>query len=49
VLLAACTEETNIEQVNIEELVKTTVQSAEKHDVSKLEEFELRRNLLNSY
>lgn len=43
-LLAACTEETTIqslEQVNIEEMVTTTVQSAKKHDVSKFDQYEL--------
>ena len=43
-LLAACTEETstlNIEQKDIEEIVTTAVQSAQKHDVSKFEKFEL--------
>jgi micrococcal nuclease len=43
-LLAACTEELStlsIEQKSIEEIVTTTVQSAEKHDVSKFEKFQL--------
>ena len=43
-LLAACTEETTtlgIEQKDMEEIVTTTVQSAQKHDVSKFEKFEL--------
>ena len=43
-LLAACTEETTTNsnvQENVEEIVKTTVQSAQKHDVSKFEQYEL--------
>ena len=43
-LLTACTEELStlsIEQKSIDEIVTTTVQSAEKHDVSKFEKFQL--------
>ena len=43
-LLAACTEEMTtpiIEQQNIEQLVDATVQSAQMHDVSKFEKYEL--------
>lgn len=43
-LLAACAEETkthSIEQGKIDEIVTTTVQSAEKHDVSSFEKYEL--------
>ena len=43
-LLVACTEEKTIdgiEQENIYEIVTTTKQSAQKHDVSEFEQFEL--------
>ena len=42
-LLAACTEETtkNNVQENVEEIVRTSVQSAEKYDVSKFDQYEL--------
>ena len=43
-LLVACTEEKIIdrfEQENIDEIVITTKQTAQKHDVSRFEQFEL--------
>ncbi|MGE7842150.1 thermonuclease family protein [Lysinibacillus sp. NPDC093712] len=43
-VLSACTEETStstIENENIEGLISATIENAEKHDVSKFEEYEL--------